>query len=71
MADLTKKDFLHKIAWEGGIDMALDYGLSPSDYDLPLDMENGWWELRNLYNALTDEAQDWLAKWDPEELVSG
>lgn len=70
MADLTKEDFLNKIAWEGGIDGALSYGLSAMAYNLPTGMKEGWWELEDLYTNFEDAAVDWVTQWDPEELSS-
>ncbi len=47
MTDLN--GFLGKIGWEGGIDEALDYGLTVDKYNLPNDLRDAWNELRRLH----------------------
>ena len=45
-------DFLSKIEWEGGAYEALDYGLTPSGYDLPQNIIDAWWEIREVYETI-------------------
>ena len=51
-------DFVSKIDWEGGIYGALEYGLTPSGYDLPQNVVDAWWEIREVYESMEPLIED-------------
>lgn len=60
-------EFLEKIAWEGGVDMALDYGLTTDGYDLPEDMKTAWDSLVVVWNEYKPQADQWWSRFGSED----
>jgi hypothetical protein len=46
--DLRTRDFMDKIAWEGGLERAIEYGLASSDADDPM-LGELWQAIANQY----------------------
>ncbi len=67
----TVDEFLGKIAWEGGVEMALDYGLTPDGYDLPDEMAQDWERLLVRYEEFSSYVAEFLDDWDPDGLAEG
>lgn len=59
-------EFFQKITWEGGYLHALDYGLSPGDYDIPGDMQHEWQIIRLQFEELRYLYDNFEEKWMPD-----
>lgn len=52
------EDFVSKIDWEGGLDGALSYGLTTSDYEIPKEIQDKWAELQEIHSDFEAEAAE-------------